>query len=193
MAPRLWRPISGIERGSRIHSKPYNVRGKFHHRQDLLFKVRWGREPEAEISRTPYPQGSTLKWQKDAGRAWRPKDDVSTDLQYKYNEMRYLAPALRASDSPAVRSYLMRQLDPGGRSGIGLFNVRWSKYTWASNEQRTIGEEGAVADSSRKSYLSDSEIEALPDGIPKHIVSILNVSHSDTVRDLLNVSCKRQK
>lgn len=171
---KLHCPVSGIARGSSLTRAPYKNAGKYHHRRELLFSPEWGRRPEPRVSRNAIPQGSTLMWEKDAARAWPHKESAKAEVMYRDNEQRYLTPALKARD-PGIRNYLMNQLDGTGRSGIGLFNVRWSPTLLSHNA------------------LSETDIDRLPPGIPKHLVAVLNESHNDILCHMLRHSIPRQK
>lgn len=130
------------------------------------------------MSRTAIPEGSTLVWQKDAGKAWPLKEHAAIETLYIRNERRYLAPALKAHDS-AIRHYLMGQLDPTGRSGIGLFNVRWRR--------------SRIQTSRMQDRLSEGDIDTLPGDVPKHLVAVVNENHPDVLLKLLDHSIPRQK
>lgn len=118
-------------------------------------------------------------WQKDAAKAWPVKDNAKAYELYKNNEIRYLAPAMKARN-PEIRNYLMSQLDPSCRSGIGLFNVRWH-----TNVTIPVGRE-------KEGPLSMAEIERLR-GFPKHLVALLNENHTDVLMDMLRHTLPRQK
>lgn len=176
MRRKFYCPVSGIPRGNKTIKGPYRNVGKYHHRRDLLFVPQWGRKPEQPVSLSPIPMGSTLVWMKDATNAWPLKENPRNEWLYRQNEQRYLAPALRARDKE-VKDYLMKQLDPGCRSGIGMFNVRW-------------GPKPIVR---RNDPLFAKEIDDLPEGIPKHLVAVLNETYSNVLSKMLQHSVSRQK
>lgn len=213
MKRKIHCPISGIPKGSKTFLGPYRGPGKkffcffgffwwlpaflfiflfklysigkYHHRRDLLFVPRWGRQPKKTEFHSPIPTGSGLRWQQHVHLAWPLKETPLTERLYYYNERRYLTPALKANNN-SVRNYLLNQLDPSKYSGIGLFNVKWGNEEEVEFSKKQI--EGRT-----RALLSEDDINNLPEGLSKHLVAFLNQRHPEILKDLIKPTIPRQK